>query len=711
MTSTLRYVVLGALFTIPFIPLYVSGSLFFPFITGKGFLFRILVEIALVAYVVLACVDVRYRPRFSWVFVLYAGFVAWVFVADVLAINPGKALWSNYERMDGFVTLIHVFAFFVIAGAVLTADRLWKKWWLTFLAGSALVTLYGFIQILGLAEIHQGGVRLDASMGNAAYLAVYLVFAIAISLWHGLESKGWLRYLLIGLAVLQVIVLYFTATRGAILGFIAGAVLAALLYAFITRGKTRAIAIGAFVGVLTLVTLFVALKDSSFVQSDGTLSRLASISVTDGAPRLAIWQMALVGISERPLFGWGQEGFNYIFNSHYDPSMYAQEPWFDRAHNVYLDWAVAGGIPAVLLFIALLATAAFTLYRRDAETSVAERVFLASVLGAYALQALFVFDNLFSYVPLAAVLAMAHSARTKPFKRLEFAPAVSEQTAGTVLTPVAVVAGLVLIWSVNVPAILAANRLVYGLSQQSPAAGVALIQEAANTGSFGSQEVAEQAVSYASMAANAPGLTSAELAAVHTLAITLMSKEVADHPGDARLRLQLANAYRAAGDYVSARNEIEEAKKLSPKKQQIYLQAGFLDWQSGNKAAAAANFDAAYNLDPSFDDVAAYAAAGRFLTGRPEEARAILMNSFGTTSVDADVLLYAYYDAKLFNEAIAVLTLRAEQGGAMESYQLALGYNEAGRKAEARALTEATLKKYPGTVDIATQVRAEIERP
>ena len=48
MTTAVRYVVLGALFLIPFIPLYVANSLFFPFITGKGFAFRILVEVAVV---------------------------------------------------------------------------------------------------------------------------------------------------------------------------------------------------------------------------------------------------------------------------------------------------------------------------------------------------------------------------------------------------------------------------------------------------------------------------------------------------------------------------------------------------------------------------------------------------------------------------------------------------------------------------------------
>ena len=215
--NVIRYTVLGALFLIPFLPLYIANSLFFPFITGKHFIFRILVEVAVVGWGILMLLDVRYRPRFSWVLVLYGALVVWMFIADLFAVNPHKAFWSNYERMDGWVTLIHVFGFFMVAGAVLSAEKLWKRWWLTFVGASAFVCLYGFMQLAGFFTINQGGVRVDATMGNAAYLAAYLLFVIAVSLWHALESRGWLRYSLFFLAALQAILLFYTATRGALL--------------------------------------------------------------------------------------------------------------------------------------------------------------------------------------------------------------------------------------------------------------------------------------------------------------------------------------------------------------------------------------------------------------------------------------------------------------------------------------------------------------
>src|SRR2546430_1107834 len=41
-----RYAALVPLFVIPSLALYVSDSLYFPFITGKNFAFRVLVEVA-----------------------------------------------------------------------------------------------------------------------------------------------------------------------------------------------------------------------------------------------------------------------------------------------------------------------------------------------------------------------------------------------------------------------------------------------------------------------------------------------------------------------------------------------------------------------------------------------------------------------------------------------------------------------------------------
>src|SRR3989344_4257539 len=98
--KTLRWIVLIGVFALPFIVFIVADSLFFPFITGKNFAFRIIVEVLTGAWLVLALVNPTFRPRRSWLLGAFAIFVGIVAIADALGVYPFKSFWSNYERMD-----------------------------------------------------------------------------------------------------------------------------------------------------------------------------------------------------------------------------------------------------------------------------------------------------------------------------------------------------------------------------------------------------------------------------------------------------------------------------------------------------------------------------------------------------------------------------------------------------------------------------------
>ena len=55
----------GAVFLIPCLPLYVTPSMAFPYITGKNFAFRILVEFAAALWLGLIASNKEYRLRNS----------------------------------------------------------------------------------------------------------------------------------------------------------------------------------------------------------------------------------------------------------------------------------------------------------------------------------------------------------------------------------------------------------------------------------------------------------------------------------------------------------------------------------------------------------------------------------------------------------------------------------------------------------------------
>ncbi|MDE1919653.1 MAG: O-antigen ligase family protein [Patescibacteria group bacterium] len=708
-----RWVALGALFLIPLTPLVVTNSFFFPFITGKAFFFRILVEIAVAAWVVLACLDREYRPRISLVGWAAIAFVAWMFVADALAVNAAKAFWSNFERMEGWVLLIHLLGFFFAASAVLRAEKKWRAWFLASLGVSAVICGYALMQLAGVYAIHQGSTRIDASLGNSAYLAIYFLWNVFIALWLALtEDRSWLKWLLIALAALEGVLIFFTETRGTVLGLVAALALAALLSA-LTAGKgARRAAAGAFALILVIAGGFYLARDSGFVQGNHVLQRIASISPADGQTRFTIWHMALQGVAERPLTGWGQEGFNYVFNKYYDPSLYAQEPWFDRAHNAFIDWLTAGGVPAFLLYLSLFGSALVLLWRRS-ELSRPERILLSAAFLGYAIHNLFVFDNLYSYVYFFALLALIDSQTARPVRRLDEAPEFSPVDGITYLLPVAVIAAGVVVWFVNVPGMNAASELIVAISpsQLGPGENIRVFRDLVEHPAFAAQEIREQLVSLAATVVSSSQATPAEKQQAASLAVDEMRKQVAAYPLDARERLQLSYAYRVAGDPADALKEIQKAAALSPGKESIYIEEGVVAWDLGDVRTAQKSFATAYALGPEFPDLAAYAAAGEFAIGDSAAADKILIAAYGSTSVDSDILATAYYRTQNWPRLIALWKYRAEKPEASPQtwFSLAAAYYASGDRTGAIETLNKAASLYPAAADAAASAITQIE--
>jgi O-antigen ligase len=323
-----------------------------------------------------------------------------------------KSLWSNYERMEGFVLIAHLALYYVVASGMFHTKEWWNRFWNTSIIASTLISGYGILQLAGLATINQGGVRLDATFGNASYLAIYIVFHmfLSASFFLNAKEKMW-QWIYGGLFVVQGIILYFTATRGAILGFIGGALITVGIIAWKERAypKVRKIALGLGLSVVLLIAIFIGVKNTSFVQKSPVLSRFATLSLSEikTQGRYFVWPMAIEGFKERPLLGWGQENFNYVFNKNYNPLMYAQEQWFDRTHNVVLDWLIAGGILGFLSYLSLYGALLYFMWKKS-DFSLEEKAVFTGFIAAYFFHNFFVFDNLISYIIFFYLLAYVH---------------------------------------------------------------------------------------------------------------------------------------------------------------------------------------------------------------------------------------------------------------------------------------------------------------
>ncbi len=314
--KSLRFLVIGAIFLLTLIPFIVSvplfrfdifnpnffivgENLFFPYITGKNFAFRILVEIMAGGWLALALINPAYRPRRSWVLTAFTVFVLLIGLSNALGAYPFKSFWSNYERMDGWVTLAHLLVYLFVAASMMKTEMLWRRLFQVSLALSACISIYGFLQVIDVVEIGNGAMagltaRIDSTFGNPIYLAAFMLFNVFIAAllvfqsskkkWSSMErivvgifmlcvtaifadilkkaGAQWHPYaaliafdaIVMGLIflrqnfilsfilVLDVITLLLTSTRGTILGLLGGSVLAAVLVAFFerpTRGGLR----------------------------------------------------------------------------------------------------------------------------------------------------------------------------------------------------------------------------------------------------------------------------------------------------------------------------------------------------------------------------------------------------------------------------------------------------------------------------------------
>ena len=709
--NQLRYIVLAGLFAIPFVPLIVSSSLFFPFITGKAFIFRILVEIIFAVWLVLAIRDKSYRPKFSWILGALFAFLVVMGLADIFAINPFKAFWSNYERMEGYITLLHLGAYFLVMGSVFKTQEIWNKLLATSLGTSVIMAVYSFLQIAGKININQGGVRVDGTLGNASYLGIYMVFHIFFAALLFVRFRAnWQRILISIAALMDLVVLYFTATRGAILGLLGGALITFIFLTFKSeRGsKIRKIAVIGVAGLIIFMGLFFALKNTSFVQKNPVLNRFASLSISEikTQGRYFVWPMAWKGFLEKPILGWGQEGFNFVFNEYYDPRMYNQEPWFDRAHSTPLDWLIAGGALGFLSYAAIFFALLFYIFKSGNENLPKnEKAVMFGLISAYVFNNIFVFDQISSYILFFTIIAYMHShAPEAPmFWWDKISVKIRKILESEKSKPI--MEALILILTITV-----VYFVIYGPWRQNK--DLLAVLKLNNEGKAGTIEVyAKPLLGYGmgfseslehisqtaiSIAANpnASGELKQELFDTIDKAF---NKHLEKVPNDARYRLFYGIFLSRFGWYGRAVEQLKEAQKLSPKKQQIYFELVSNFLLDGKMTEAPQVARTAYELEPSYEEARFVYGLTLIASGNGPLSQEILKEIPESKIIFDDRYLTILLAVKQYNQIIEVAQKRIEldPGNLQHRITLTAAYLQAGRRQEAIQILEEIIKLEP----------------
>lgn len=431
MTNILLKLIKFGIGFILFIPLYVGGSFFFPFIFPKIWLFSLVTEILFFLYVVLAVSNNQYRLKINLVFWALTLLTIILVITSFTGIDAFRSFWGNSERMSGVIYWFHFVVFAIILGGVLKTEKEWKQFFGLAVIVSVLEFFYVLAQYFEASWTWLPGSQMG-TIGNTDLLAIYAIFGafFVLYIWHDNANKAnsiandanreysrkklaisgirnnssyshyqWLWVLAF---LLNIGTLFLASSRGAMLGFGAGIFVYIIFEAWQNSRIRKPLAFIVLVSIVLYGFLWLA-RSTDFVKKTSQLTRITNVSIKDDTvqQRFTEWGIAWNAFKARPIFGWGPNTYLYLHNAFLDPRVYdLRETNFDRAHNAYLDYASMSGIIGLLGYVFLIGILFFTFWKKDM------REWMALII-AYAVSSFFVFDSPASYINLFLTIGFA----------------------------------------------------------------------------------------------------------------------------------------------------------------------------------------------------------------------------------------------------------------------------------------------------------------
>lgn len=658
MRKKLEWVVKILILATFFVPLVViAGSFIFPFIVPKIIFFRSLIEIAIGSYVLLLIINWKeYKPDWNPLTVAVLAFYVVSFgLSTILGVDKYHSFWDNHERMLGLFTIVHYVAYYILLSKFFKNWTEWKWVMRIFLFAGSIVMFIGLLQVGSpFMLLNQGSNRVASTLGNPIYVGGYGMFLSFLSALLFMKDKNriW-RGVYAFLLIFAGIGMFFSGTRGVMLGLFVGIGATLLIYAVALRdyAKTR-IAIGsALILLVAIVGILYANRQTVFVQNIPAVGRAINTSLSDvmGSPRWVAWEIAWQSFAQRPVFGWGPNNFFYAFNEHYNPKSLNYgygETWFDNAHNIVMNTlAVQGGI-GIISYLALFIVGGYILIRgyRRREVDIHLLAIGCGFLVAHFVGNITVFENITSYLYFIFWLAMinklasyrsgADSSVNQPGAQIIIDKTPDKKIGWVAITVVAVVVfGSIYVFNVtpakaNIGALATIKALSADpiLGQEKMTEAFAFVsphiddirtdicrtatQLVYNYGSKMDQNVMKKIVdtAYDAMYAN----------------IRLHPLDIRNHILISQISQLKSYLYNDQLMYSEAVNYLEEAIKLSPKRQQLFYTLSMMYTQAGQYDKAMSLLEQTVEFNPTIGESYWRMAYVYLAQGMQDKAREII---------------------------------------------------------------------------------------
>ena len=449
--KTYLFIIRWGIYLVLFTPLIIHTRFFFPFVTPKTIFFRIVVEIILAAYILLAISNSRYRPKINALTMAIVLFLAIFILASLTGINLERSFWSTYERMTGVLPMLHLLAFFIVLTSVFKTRKDWEKFLGVSIIVGVLLSLY---VLMGDEASSRGG----GTIGNTSFMAAYLLFDIFFAIILLLSQKGlWRIFPGVSLAIMLPVL--FTATaRGALISFYGGLFLLGLGYLFFSQKKMLKRAAFGIVLLLMVFSIVSVIFQPPFIQD-----KIES-TAKEMQPRFTVWEKGLKGFQERPILGWGPENFNVVFLKYFNPCVFLDECggeiWFDRVHNIVFDTLVTTGLIGLLTYLSIFVIAIYGLLKTIPRIVERRNIFIplgmVVVLAVYFAQNLLVFDMINTYLMFFLSLGFIGFLIQKPTTETER----KTRSLNPILAAIIIIVMIFVLWVTNIQPLIANNYII-----------------------------------------------------------------------------------------------------------------------------------------------------------------------------------------------------------------------------------------------------------
>lgn len=564
------------------------------------------------------------------------------------------------------------------------------------------------------------------------FFFLYLIFQAAVGLVWFYRSRPYLiQALLVTVFIFEFFVFYNTQTRGAIVGLVAGLFVLAVAGILTIKNKSARLAFGVFLALLIAIPFLIfEFRNSSLVQNNGTLNRLATISTKDitTESRLATWDASWLGWKESAktfLIGYGPENYYYVFNKYFPTEIYkdnGSQIWFDRAHNIVFDIGVTTGIIGLYSYLLILVLATFALakyYLKD--RAISSSWLLIALLVAYFVQNFFVFDTLNTEILFYSLIGfVVFLASDKRFDESE-KNSISSTEPNYIYIATLVIILIFGTFAINIR-ILSANHNIYRAlitDKDNPTLAVTDFKKAISGSLTGIFEARQQYSNLATDVAKNKKLSVAQMTDLANSAASELEKSDQEEPLNIRHHMWTAAYYNSMSTVVNSFPQrsidlLEPNIFLSPSRPQLFFEIAQGYALLGKLDDAQAYFEYGVDMAPDVIDSRWILMTFYIITGKTDLADAQFqkMLDLGLVPKAADYtrVVDAYSRVSEYDKMIEFQLKAINLEPSAQNYaRLAAIYAKMGETDKAKAATQQAVAISPSFADQAKLFLQEID--